>query len=92
MAIERLCGHWDGYTLNMNNYRVYFPPDGKAMFLPHGMDQLFGDPGASLYDHSTPLLAAAVMQSDEWRDRYQQRLRTLAMMQPNRSIMAEPNR
>ncbi len=83
MAIERLCGHWDGYTLNMNNYRVYFPPDGKAMFLPHGMDQLFGDPGASLYDHSTPLLAAAVMQSDEWRDRYQQRLRTLAtLLQP----------
>ena len=77
MALERLCGHWDGYTLNMNNYRVYFPPQGKAVFLPHGMDQLFGDPGAGLYDHASPLLAAAVMQNDVWRGQYQARLKSL---------------
>ena len=77
MAVERLCGHWDGYTLNMNNYRVYFPPQGKAVFLPHGMDQLFGDSGAGLYDHTTPLLASAVMQNDEWRGKYRERLKTL---------------
>lgn len=78
MAAERLCGHWDGYTENMNNYRIYFPRDGKGIFLPHGMDQLFGDPGAGLYDHTTPLLAAAVLQSDEWREKYHQRLTELA--------------
>jgi hypothetical protein len=77
MALERLCGHWDGYTLNMNNYRIYFPVKGKGLFLPHGMDQLFGDPGAGLYDHTAPLVAAAVMQSDEWRAMYRQRLTEL---------------
>lgn len=83
MALERLCGHWDGYTLNMNNYRIYFPNGKKGVFLPHGMDQLFGDPGAGLYDHTTPLLAAAVMQSDEWRERFRQRLTELApLLQP----------
>lgn len=83
MAMERLCGHWDGYTLNMNNYRLYFPPKGRGMFLPHGMDQLFGDPNAGLYDHATPLLAAAIMQNDVWREQYHQRLKQLVpMFQP----------
>ena len=79
MAMERLCGHWDGYTINKNNYRLYFPPKGKglAMFLPHGMDQIFTDPNAGLYDHASPLLSAAVMQNDDWRDQYHQRLKKL---------------
>ncbi|MDX1927180.1 MAG: CotH kinase family protein [Pirellulaceae bacterium] len=78
MAVERLCGHWDGYSINMNNYRVYFPSNGKGIFLPHGMDQLFGDPGAGLYDHAPPLLSAAVMQNDELRTAYRARLDKLA--------------
>ena len=77
MAMERICGHWDGYSLNQNNYRIYYPSKGTAVFLPHGMDQLFGDPGAGLYDPSRSLLAEAVMQSDAWRGAYQQRLRQL---------------
>jgi len=74
MAIERLCGHWDGYSLNCNNYRVFVPSGGKALFLPHGMDQLFGDPGAGLFDASRALLARQVMESDELRGRYQKEL------------------
>ncbi len=67
----------------MNNYRLYFPSQSKAVLMPHGMDQLFGDPGAGLYDHTSPLLAAAVMQNDDWRGRYQERLRILAgVLQP----------
>ena len=62
----------------MNNYRIYFPRNNKGLFLPHGMDQLFGDPGAGLYDHTTPLLAAAVMQSGDWRLAYRRRLTELA--------------
>ncbi len=77
MAVERLCGHWDGYTLNMNNYRIYFPKQGKGIFMPHGMDQLFGDPAAGLYDHTPPLIAAAVMRDDEWRSKYSTRLSEL---------------
>ncbi len=78
MAVERLCGHWDGYTLNTNNYRVFFPATGKGFFLPHGMDQLFGDSHAGLYDHSNSLLALAVLQNDQWREQYRERLRKLA--------------
>jgi hypothetical protein len=80
MALERLCGHWDGYTLNMNNYRIFFPAGRKGVFLPHGMDQLFGDPGAGLYDHATPLVSAAVMQNDELRLKYRQRQTSMAKL------------
>lgn len=41
-ALSLMLADWDGYPLNRNNYRVYFrPEDGRAVFLPHGMDQLF---------------------------------------------------
>jgi spore coat protein H len=41
-AISVMLADWDGYPLNRNNYRVYFRPgDGRAVFMPHGMDQLF---------------------------------------------------
>src|SRR5690606_26585600 len=53
-ALELLTGHWDGYTQNRNNYRLYHNPETeKFVFIPHGMDQLFRDvnyqitPGAS---------------------------------------------
>lgn len=86
MAMERIVGHWDGYSLSQNNYRLYFPPQGKAVFLPHGMDQLLGDPEAGLYDHSSSLLAAAVMQSDAWRSLYQQRLKRLVARLPTAEV------
>ncbi|MDP1561971.1 MAG: CotH kinase family protein [Pirellulaceae bacterium] len=78
MALERLVGHWDGYSLNINNYRLYFPPDGKAFFLPHGMDQILGEPWAGLYDHSPALIAQCVMQNPDWRANYQSELQRLA--------------
>jgi spore coat protein H len=79
MALERLCGHWDGYTVGTNNYRLYFPKKKPAaVFLPHGMDQLFGDPGAGLYDPSPSLLGAAILQNDRWREQYRQRLKDLS--------------
>jgi spore coat protein CotH len=40
LALETLIRHHDGYAMGINNYRVYFEPtDGRAVFLPHGMDQ-----------------------------------------------------
>ena len=79
MIVERMTGHWDGYANNANNYRIYFDParGGKAHFLPHGMDQMFGDPGASMLDHPRPLLSRAVMERDSWRLRYRQRMKEL---------------
>lgn len=41
-ALSVMLADWDGYPLNRNNYRIYFrPSDGRAVFMPHGMDQLF---------------------------------------------------
>jgi len=47
---EVLLGHWDGYALAANNYRLYQrPSDGRFAFLLHGMDQVLGDPDAPVY-------------------------------------------
>jgi len=42
-AIEAFVVHWDGYCINANNYRVFHDVTrDKMVFIPHGLDQLFG--------------------------------------------------
>jgi hypothetical protein len=75
MALELMTCHWDGYCNNRNNYRVYFnPTSGEAHFFPHGMDQMFGDTGASVLGAPPALVASVVMQNPEWRTRYRARV------------------
>ncbi len=76
-ALEAMLGHWDGYTQNANNFRLWLPTGGRATFLPHGMDQLFGEADASILDHPPAIVASAVMQQPALRKRYRERLRTL---------------
>ena len=85
MALEAMACHWDGYCGNANNYRLWLPSRGKAVFLPHGMDQLFGDTEASVLDHPTAMVANAVMQQPAYRKRYRERLRVhLPLFAPDR--------
>ena len=78
MAFERMTCHWDGYTPNKNNYRIYFDPkDGRARFLPHGMDQMFGDPGFPILEFPPTIVSSAVMHNPEWRKRYRDRITEL---------------
>lgn len=43
LALEVLINHWDGYARNQNNFRLFHDrPSDRILFLPHGMDQLFG--------------------------------------------------
>lgn len=78
MAFELMTCHWDGYTQNKNNYRIYFnPDDNKARFLPHGMDQMFGDPNASVLDPPGAIVSSTVMLNPVWRARYRERLNEL---------------
>ena len=78
MAMEMMLGHWDGYTLQHNNYRLFFDiQTGKGTFLPHGMDQVFGDPNASVINLPSSIVAAAVMGNRVWRGRYRERVREL---------------
>lgn len=74
-ACELLLGHWDGYTQNQNNYRIYFEPQSsKAYFLAHGLDQVFGDPAASVLDFPRTIVASAVMSNPSWRKQFRNRL------------------
>jgi hypothetical protein len=86
MAFELMTVHWDGYTQNKNNYRLYFDPaNGKARFLPHGMDQMFGDPGFPILEFPEPIVANAVMHHPEWRQRYRERVaELLPLFEPQR--------
>lgn len=71
MAMELMTCHWDGYALNRNNYRIYFEPTTKkAYWLPHGMDQMLGDPNASIVDLPQAIIASRVMENPVWRKRF----------------------
>jgi spore coat protein CotH len=49
-ALQMVATDWDGYCRNRNNYRLYLPPNnGKAVFIPHGMDQMFQNPQDALF-------------------------------------------
>lgn len=76
-AMEMMTSHWDGYCRNRNNYRIYFnPANGKAIFFPHGMDQMFGDPNFPLFEVGGTV-GSAVMQVPEFKKRYRKRLEEL---------------
>jgi spore coat protein CotH len=60
-ALQVLTCDWDGYVRQKNNYRVYFPPNGgKAVFIPHGKDQLFQNPGEGLVPEWGGMVARAL--------------------------------
>jgi spore coat protein H len=77
-ALELLTCHWDGYNNTRNNYRFYFEPkSGKVQFFPHGMDQMFSDPGFSLFNASGSIVGNAVMSNPAWQSRYRELLAAL---------------
>ena len=78
MAIELMACHWDGYVRNRNNYRIYFEPTThKAFFLPHGMDQMFGDTGTPVFNISGATVSNVVLQNLDWRAGYRERVAEL---------------
>ena len=93
-AMELMTCHWDGYCWQKNNYRVYFDAGShKAFFLPHGMDQMFGDPGASILERPGAIVASAVMQNPEWRARFRDRIRQLRpLFDPPNKLLGQVNR
>ena len=83
IAMEVIMGHWDGYAMNRNNYRVFHDLDSdRLVFLPHGMDQMFGVWRSTPTSPITPMMkgivARAVMQSPDLRRRYLERVAFLA--------------
>lgn len=89
MALERIGGHWDGYSGKANNYRVYFDPrTGKAVFLPHGMDQMFEDPNWGLFEAGS-LISGQILQDPDFRRRYRAQLtRIIPLIDPPGPLQA----
>lgn len=91
VTMELLAGHWDGSTIGHNNYRLYFDParDGRAVFIPHGMDQILGDPGAPILDMPPTIVAGAVLRVPAWRERFREKVREhLPLFDPDRVLPA----
>jgi len=79
LAMEILIGHRDGYSLARNNFRIYHDPaTDKFVFLPHGMDILFSRADLPLQPRLSGLVAQAVMETPEGRQRYRERLAILS--------------
>ncbi len=81
-AMEILTVHWDGYARNRNNYRIFHDLESDRMvFLPHGLDQMFGMWKATPQDELTPmakgLVARAVLGDRALRRRYLERAAVL---------------
>ena len=82
MALDVMTCNWDGYSMNRNNYRLYHDPDSdKIVFMPHGLDQMFGvaraSPNMPLFPRMSGLVANAAMQIPEVRKRYRERVSQL---------------
>lgn len=81
-AMESLLGHADGFTGYQNNAYIYHnPDDDRLYFIPWGTDQTFRasyiidrtqDSPVSIYLGSS--LTQRLWQSEEFRERYDQRL------------------
>ena len=84
---ESLVGHWDGYAGDRNNYHFYREPDGKFVFIPWGVDDVFhlkDDPNPFDNISSPPpsVLALSAIPNrlyniPEWRAKYAERLKDI---------------
>jgi spore coat protein H len=77
-CLQVIATDWDGYCRNRNNYRVYFDPkSGKAVFFPHGMDQMFNSPHEQLWHGWGGIAARAVLDTPEGKKRFIARLKEM---------------
>lgn len=77
-AIQSLTDDWDGYARNHNNYRLYCDgANGRFHFIPHGMDQLFANPGQPLEPGWNSLVAERVFELPGNRELFYDRVATL---------------
>lgn len=77
-AMQTIATDWDGYCRNRNNYRVYFDPTSKkAVFFPHGMDQMFQNPGDAVWPGWGGMATQALLSTPEGKKRYIARIKEM---------------
>lgn len=75
IVLETITWDWDGYPMNRNNYRIYHDPlRDKIVFIPSGMDQMFGDPNGTITPGFQGLIARQLMETPQGRTRYYERM------------------
>ncbi|HLH53604.1 MAG TPA: CotH kinase family protein [Verrucomicrobiae bacterium] len=79
MAMDIMVCDWDGYPMNHNNWRLFHDQESnKMVFMPHGMDQMFGVERTSPQCPILPAMRGAVAQAvigvPEGRRRYLERM------------------
>jgi spore coat protein H len=78
MAMEVMICHRDGYSFARNNFRIYHDMDtDRIIFLPAGMDQLFGKADLPWKPYLSGIVAKAVMETPEGKQRYRERFQSL---------------
>ena len=78
MAMELMTGHWDGYCLGQNNFRVYHDPvRDRVVFLPAGMDQVFAKADLPWKAAMSGLVARAILETPQGSARYEAVFRDL---------------
>ncbi len=79
VAAELILGHWDGYTIGRNNWRIYHDKDSNRMvFIPHGVDQVLGRRYPIFPPQSQALVVRSVLEIPEARKRYRERYAEIA--------------
>lgn len=78
VAMEMLVWHWDGYTRQRSNYRIYHDPmSQKMVFIPHGMDQTFREPKGVIWPPTNSLLVRALLETPEGKEMYLREVKSL---------------
>jgi spore coat protein CotH len=76
-ALQIVTADWDGYIRKPNNYRVFFPYDGKAVIVPHGMDQMWQNPGEGLWHGWGGMVARAVLDHPDGKKKTIEKLKEM---------------
>ncbi|HEY2951901.1 MAG TPA: CotH kinase family protein [Verrucomicrobiae bacterium] len=75
VAMEVLIGHWDGYAIHTNNYRLYHDPGSdKMVFITHGLDWAFRRPNISIQPPLKSIVGRAVFQTSEGQRLFRARI------------------
>ncbi len=79
LALDIMMCDWDGYGINRNNYRIYHDPtSNKLVFMPHGLDQMFGvmrvRTDMPLFPRMNGMVARGIMQTPQGRKLYRERI------------------
>ena len=78
VAMDVMLWNWDGYAQNKNNYRLFSDTaTGKMVFMPHGLDQMLWKPEGPILPSLEGLVAKAVLQVPELREKYFARMKQL---------------